>query len=490
MTIGATLATAAAAYPDKPAFIGSHGSLSFGEADRLANRFANALIATGVIPGDTVAFIGHNSVEYAVAYFGVARAGAASLHLSARMTPEEIWHCLSSGDARTVICEAGVAETAGLENIVPLDREAFAGFVTGDDDTDPGCEGPIDTPSSASYTGGTTGFPKGGMHTARSRLTWATIAQEFFDLTPAEIMAVAAPIGHAAGGFIWFQPGVCAAATQVILPGWDVTAFIDAVETHGITATFLVPTQIHMLIEHPAFDARALSGLRKIVYGGAPAPLGLIERADGMLPGCEFIQNYGMTEIGPLVTLYKKDRDKYPEAIGHPTGHTECAIFTAPGAEAAIGEIGELCFRGPTLMNGYIGDPEQTAEFFRTGDGWGWTGDLAVRNEDGVISLVGRSKDMIISGGLNIHPAEIERVLIDIPGVAECAVFGLPDETFGELPVVAIVTTGPMSADDILAACGDRLARHKRPRRVEFIDALPKSPAGKVLRTELQARFG
>lgn len=488
MTIGATLATAAAAYPDKPAFIGSDATLTFAEADARANRFANALIAAGIGPGKTVGLIGHNSIEYAIAYFGIARAGAASLHLSARMTPEEIRHCLNTGDAAAVVGEPDIAASADLACAVPLSGEGFAAFLS-DDETDPRREGPIDAPSSASYTGGTTGFPKGGMHTARSRLTWATVAHEFFDLTPADVMALAAPMGHAAGGFIWFQPGVCAAATQVILPGWDVPALIAATQTHGVTATFLVPAQIHMLIEHPDFDPARLTNLKKIVYGGAPSPAGLIERADDLLPDCDFIQNYGMTEIGPLVTLYKADRDKYPGAIGHPTKHTECAIFVSPGREAAVGEIGELCFRGPTLMQGYVGDPEQTAEFYRTDDGWGWTGDLAIRNEDGVISLVGRSKDIIISGGLNVYPAEIERVLIDIPGVLECAVFGLPDETFGELPAVAIVTDRTMTADHILAACGDRIARHKRPRRIEFMDALPKSPAGKVLRTELRERF-
>ncbi|MGB0630888.1 MAG: class I adenylate-forming enzyme family protein [Alphaproteobacteria bacterium] len=489
MTIGATLATAAAAYPDKPAFIGSDRTFSFAEADSLANRFANALITRGINPGETVALIGHNSVDYAIAYFGIARAGAASLHLSARMTPEEIRHCLDAGGTRTVVCGPEIAASAGLENTIPLGGDGLTGLLGEQDDTDPMREGSIDAPSSASYTGGTTGFPKGGMHTARSRLTWATIAHEFFALTADEVMAVAAPMGHAAGGFIWFQPGVCAAATQVILPGWNVPEFMAATEIHGVTATFLVPAQIHMLIEHPDFDPGRLSNLRKIVYGGAPAPAGLIERADALLPGCEFIQNYGMTEIGPLVTLYKADRDKYPDAIGHPTGHTECAIFTAPGEEAATGQIGELCFRGPTLMQGYVGDTEQTDEFFRTGDGWGWTGDLAVRNEDGVIALVGRSKDVVISGGLNVYPAEIERVLIDIPGVKECAVFGLPDETFGELPAVAIVADREMTADELLAACGDRIARHKRPRRVEFMDTLPKSPAGKVLRTELKKLY-
>ena len=297
--------------------------------------------------GDTVAVIGHNSVEYAVAYFGIARAGATSLHLSARMTPEDIHHCLGVGGAKTVVCEAEVAATAGLEDTISLNGDAFSKFVDGHVETDPMREGPIDTPSSASYTGGTTGFPKGGMHTARSRLTWATIAHEFFDLTPDEVMALAAPMGHAAGGFIWFQPGVCAAATQIILPGWNVPDFMGAAETHGVTATFLVPAQIHMLIEHPEFDAFRLSSLRKIVYGGAPAPAGLIERADDLLPDCEFIQNYGMTEIGPLVTLYKRDRDNYPDAIGHPTGHGRMRHLHRTGHRSRRERSRRAVFSGP-----------------------------------------------------------------------------------------------------------------------------------------------
>jgi len=488
MTIGATLATAAAAYPQKTAFAMGKRSFSFSEADDLANRFANALIDAGIEPGSNVAVIGQNSLEYAIAYFGIARAGAASLHLSTRLTVDEILHCLDAGKATFAVCDPSVGNIQ-VTNRLSFDPEEFATRCDEMSNSDPMREAPLDTPSSASYTGGTTGFPKGGMHSARSRLTWATIALEFFDLGPDEVMALAAPMGHAAGGFIWFQPGVCAAATQVILPHWDVPAFMDAAERHDVTSTFLVPAQIRMLIDHPEFDPGRLASLRKIVYGGAPSPEGLIEEADARLPDCEFIQNYGMTEIGPLVTLYKKDRDKYPAAIGRPTERMECEIFLESGAPASIGEVGELCFRGNTLMQEYLGDPEQTAAFFRNGDGWGWTGDLAVRNEDDIISLVGRSKDMIISGGLNVYPEEIERILADLPAVQDCAVFGLPDDTFGELPAAVIVAADGTTAEDIEAACEGLIARHKRPRRIRLVAEIPKSPAGKVLRTVLREKY-
>ncbi len=497
MTIGATLATAAAAYPDKPAFVCGDRTLSYSAADEMANRLANALIERGVSPGDRVAIVGQNSIEYAIAYFAIARAGGVSLHLSPRMTGEEIAHCIRQGAAAVAFCDPALTSTvAGIDRVaaaLPLDAGEIASVTASVSANDPGREQPLDAPSSASYTGGTTGFPKGGLHTARSRLTWATVAQEFFGLVPDEVMGLAAPMGHAAGGFIWFQPGVCAAATEVILPHWNVEEFMAAAETHGITSTFVVPAQIEMLLSHPAFDAARLASLRKVVYGGAPSPPGLIARAEAALPDCEFIQNYGMTETGPLVTLYRNERDRAPDALGRETRHTECAVFVEPGREAAPGDVGELCFRGPTLMLGYICDAEQTSAFFRSGDGWGWTGDLAVRDETGLLSLVGRVKEMIISGGLNIYPAEIERVLIDLPEIAECAVFGLPDETFGELPAVAIVPSpgaGEITPEWLLTACGDRLARHKRPRRVEIVTEIPKSPAGKVLRNTLQKRYG
>ena len=496
MTIGASLAAAAAGNPEKTAFICEGRELTYGEADIAANRFANALIDRGVGRGDRVAVIAHNSLEYAVTYFGIARAGGVSLHLSARLAPDEIAHCLDRGEVVAALCDPELADvvssTGRRLSVVSTGRDDFAAFLEAGAPEDPGREQSPDTPSSATYTGGTTGFPKGGLHTARSRLKWAEIAVDWFGLGSSEVMAVAAPMSHAAGGFIWFQPGVCVAATQVLLPKWDVPAFLAAAERSRVTATFLVPTQIALLLDHEAFEPARLSGLRKIVYGGAPAPPGLIERAAETLPRCEFIQNYGMTEIGPLVTLYREDRDRHPGALGRPSPKIECAVYAAPGSEAEPGEVGELCFRGETLMQGYVGGPEQTQAFFRGGDGWGWTGDLATRDETGLLTLVGRSGDMINSGGLNIHPAEIERVLLEMPEIDDCAVFAVPDPVFGELPVAAVVAADPsvkIAAEALLEDCAGRIARHKRPRRIIFVNEIPKNAAGKILRARLHDRY-
>ena len=489
MTIGSTLTAAASEYPDKPAFIMGDRFLNFREAENLSNRFANAVVSSGCRLGENIAIISQNCIEYPLAYFGIARAGCVSLHLSPRLTREEIEYCLKKAKVKVAVCDETV-KGLDLDLRISIEREGFDALCSQFSDVNPDLEGTIDAPSSATYTGGTTGFPKGGLHSAKSRLKWASIACDFFDLNPEEIMANAAPMGHAAGGFIWFQPGVYAKATQVLIPRWNVSSFIKTAEKNKVTATFLVPTQIIMLLDDVSFEPVRLNNLRKIIYGGAPSPPGLIERAQKALPNCEFIQNYGMTEIGPLVTLYKKQRDLYPTAIGRPTDETEWAIFIKPGCPAQIGQIGELCFRGPTLMNGYIADESETKNFFRTSDGWGWTGDLAIQNSAGIISLVGRSADTIISGGINIYPAEIERTISLLSAVTECVAFGIPDRKYGEVPAIALVVNTPTTPRDVIKECEETMASYKIPQKVIFLEEIPKSSAGKVLRTVLREKYG
>ncbi len=227
--------------------------------------------------------------------------------------------------------------------------------------------------------------------------------------------------------------------------------------------------------------------LTKLMFGAAPAPVELIARAEAALPWVEFIQNFGQSETGPLITQYPADRRGKPEALGRARDLIEVGVFTAPGVPADPGDVGEIAARGVHLMREYVAEPDETAAFFRSGDGWGWTGDLATMEADGQITLVGRVKDVIIAGGVNIYPAEIERILAEHPHVTESAAFGVADERWGELPVAAVVAVdgADIDANEVAEYCTARLARHKRPRRIEVVDALPRSPAGKVLRTVL-----
>jgi acyl-CoA synthetase (AMP-forming)/AMP-acid ligase II len=246
-----------------------------------------------------------------------------------------------------------------------------------------------------------------------------------------------------------------------------------------------------MLLEDPAFEPHRLRSLKKLIFGAAPAPVALLDRAEQALPWVEFIQNFGQTETGPLITQYPADRRHNPQGLGRARDLIEAGVYTAPGIPATPGEIGEIAARGVHLMREYLAEADETADFFRSGDGWGWTGDLATIDEGGQITLVGRVKDVIIAGGVNIYPAEIERVLAEHPLIEECAAFGIADERWGELPVAAVVAIEGVDIDvqEVADFCAARLARHKRPRRIELLEALPRSPAGKVLRTVLAERF-
>jgi acyl-CoA synthetase (AMP-forming)/AMP-acid ligase II len=260
-------------------------------------------------------------------------------------------------------------------------------------------------------------------------------------------------------------------------------------ERHRISMVFAVPAQLALLLNHPDFAPARMKSLTTIVLGGAAAPRELIERAEAALPWLTCARAYGSTETGHLAAQFKRDRERVYEGLNQPGGRLEIEVFKSPGVAAAEGEIGELATRGPHLMREYLGDPAATAEYFRTGDGverWGWTGDLAMKHA-GYFSLVGRSKDVIISGGCNVYPGELEEALLSHRDVGDCAVFAMPDPTWGELPAAAIVAAiATPDADAIMAHVAERVARHKRVRRIFFVERIPRTPAGKVRRHVLR----
>ncbi len=493
MELGEILRRAARRAPEKTAIIADGQRLDYRAYDRLANRFANVLIAQGVGPGDRIATVLFNSPEYGVVHFGNARAGSVLVHIPPLYAAAEIAEIVERTRPRLLVVDAAIQNRIGAEVRSAVPTVMVAGSADLEDALATVSDRPPDraidpaAPVAMTFTGGTTGRPKGAVvsHTARY-VSAASTAREH-RITERDVVGVVVPMFHAVGLMIWYQAAILRGSTAVIFRRWDPEEFIAATERHGISSVFLVPVQVRDLLRSPAFDRKRLASLRNIGVGGAPTPPGLIEECREALPHCGYTDHYGQSETGPLTILKPHDTKAHAGTVGRPAEGVELRIVDADGNPVPPGTVGELITRGPYLMEGYFGDEEETARYFR--DGWGWTGDLGRADEDGYITLVGRSREIIISGGFNIHPSEVESALASHPAVEDCTVFGVPDERWGEAPVAYVVCAADISGNDLIAHCTDRLARYKRPREIVFVSTIPRTPSGKVQKPLLRAAY-
>ena len=503
MTLGEILRLAARRAPRKTAVIAGDRQFDFGEYDRLANRFANLLISAGVGPGDRVASLLFNSPEYGVVHFGNARAGSVLVHIPPLYAAAEIADILERTRPRVLVVDAAVQDRlsddalSAIPTLIVTGVPTFDGALDGaiefgeaiaaQPDTAPDRNIDPAAPVAMTFTGGTTGRPKGAVvsHTARF-VSAASTAREH-QVTAQDVVGVVTPMFHAVGLMIWYQASILVGSSAVIFRKWDPAEFIAETERHRISSVFLVPVQVRDLLRSPAFDRERLASLRNIGVGGAPTPPGLIEECRKALPHCGYTDHYGQSETGPLTILKPRDTKAHTGTVGQAAAGVDLRIVDPDGNPVPRGTIGEVVARGPFLMEGYFEDEEETARYFR--DGWGWTGDLAVADAEGYIRLVGRSREVIISGGFNIYPAEIEAALASHPAVEDCTVFGVPDERWGEAPVAYVVRGADVSAEDLIAHCESRLARYKRPREIVFVNTIPRTPSGKVQKPPLRAAY-
>jgi fatty-acyl-CoA synthase len=502
MLAGDILRRTARRAPRRTAVTCRGARVDYATLDADADRLAHALLGLGLPRGARVAILASNVPEYAVVHFGAARSGLVLAHLSTRCTPSEIAYMLDRAEARALVVEAdllGRLEEARprlprLGQVVVLGGAArgrgiaFADFVEGRPAVPPAVDLDEREPYAMTFTGGTTGLPKAVVVSHRARAASALIAALEFGLDERDVVAVATPLFHTAGLFVWFQAAVLLGAACALLPRWSPEGFVELVAREGVTAAMLVPTQLHALLTEPGVDLGKLAGLRKVNYAAAPMPPALFEALRERLPHVEFTEHYGQSEAAPLAVRHAWHLPDKRGSVGRACVGVELALVDPEGRPVAPGEVGEVVTRGEHLLAGYHGEPEQTAALFKTGGGWLWTGDLGVMDDDGFLTLVGRSRDMIISGGENVYPQEIENALAEHAAVGECAVFGIPDERWGEVPAAHVVLRpgARVTEEELVAFCLERVARHKRPRLVRFVDALPKTAVGKVQKNLLR----
>ncbi len=501
MLTGDMLRRSAERFSSKPAVIWEDRSLTYSQLDKAANQLANALIATGVQKGEKIGMLCRNRIEYAIQFFGVARSGAVLVNISTLYQPDELAYVLEKADVTTLFYEDLFADKVdALRNRPPL-LKSFVRIGEGGDDplfddfiatasTDyPDVALTPQDPFCMTYTGGTTGRPKGVLCSHLNRyITAHTVAMEEA-LDERDVVGIVTPLFHVASLNIMFQPAVLVGATSVFLTKWSTAGFAELVARHRMSAVFMVPTQVAMTISDPDFDAGKFASWRKLSFAGAPMPDWVQKEMLRLLPDVSMTQIYGQSEMGVLTSLRSWYLPEKLGSVGRQAYNVDVALIDSEGRPVARGEIGEIASRGDNVMLEYYNEPEQTAAFWR--NGWAVTGDLAMMDEDGFIFLVDRAKDMIISGGENIYPKEIENAIYELESVSECAVFGIPDEKWGEVPAayIKLHRAGSLSEADIVAHCERRLARFKRPRLIKFVDDFPKTPIGKIQKNLLRDKY-
>ena len=510
------LTIAAAIVPERAALVHDGGTLTYaGLADR-ANRLANALAAHGVGPGDRVAVMDVNTPVHFEAYFAAARLDAVYVPLNFRGHGEEVGYPLRHASPKAVIAGeryapliAALGAATASASVLAVDggaspdgwRSYDALLAEGGADEMRFPEGSPDDTAVLLFTAGTTGQPKAVMLSHDSFTSFMLANMEPPDPDLEERTLLTLPLYHIAG-LQAALAGVFGGRTVVLQRQFEPREWMALVEQHRVERALIVPTMLKQLLDHPEFPARDLSSLRVLTYGGAPMPPPVIERAVAAMPGVQFINAFGQTETGSTIAMVPPEdhvldgppdvvekRRRHLRSIGRPLPDVEVRIVGEDGHELAAGEQGEIAARGPRLMRGYWGQPEATAQAVH--GGWLFTGDLGYMDEDGYIYLTGRARDFIKRGGEMVAPEEVEQLLHACPGVEECAVIGVPDETWGERVMAVVVPTpgAEPSEDSLLDAC-HALARFKRPEQVAFVQELPRNALGKVLKNDLRARFG
>jgi len=502
-TLAGLLGRQARARPNAVAVTFEGRSVTFAELERGATEVCALLLAAGLAPGERVAWLGRSCPEFYFVLFGAAQARVCLTPVNARLAPSEIAFVLRDSGARILfitpeffdVAQTAVSELPGSIRLVAAHRAQGRYRQIGSDRRP--------KPSASRrpmarddvlqlYTSGTTGFPKGVRLTNANYAAFLRLGRGAgaFDYRAGEAVLVSMPLFHVAG--VDVSVAALAAGARIVLEAeFQPTRVAALINDERIAHAFLAPVMINMLLQTPGVAEADFSGLRTMAYGASPISDAVLARAQAVF-GCNFVQLYGMTETtgGGSALPPGAHQGDLLRSCGKPWPGVEMRIADQAGGELPAGEIGEIEIRGPIVMAGYWNRPDATSETIRP-DGWLRTGDAGFRNEDGFFFIHDRVKDMIISGGENVYPAEVENAILGCPGVADAAVIGVPDDQWGEAVKAIVVPTGGgrPNPEDIIAYARQRIAGYKAPKSVEFVDALPRNPSGKVLRRELRRPY-
>lgn len=508
MFIGDMLGRRALLTPDKTALVDTLDGgrqVSYREWNASANRTAHFLRELGVRQGDRVAVLAQNCLAYLDLWFACGKIGAILQTLNWRLTARELGALIADAAPAALVYGAefapqvkAIRETGlGAPLAIALDPAAhgdpedvpFAERERQPETPPPFVELTWDSPWVICYTGGTTGLPKGAILTHGNIFWNAVNTVAGWGLAPDDVTVLNTPLFHTGGLNVFTAPLVLIGGTSIVCRSFDADQVFDLIRDGGVTIYFGVPTMFVAMQGHLRWETADFGRLKLLLSGGAPCPMPVFERFWSR--GVDFKTGYGLTEAGPnTFWLPAADVRRKPGAVGFPLMHIDVKVVGAEGRECGPDEVGQLLIRGPHVCAGYWNRPDETRQAIV--DGWLHTGDLARRDAEGYYSIVGRLKDVIISGGENIYPAEVESALAAHPAVAEIALIGVPEPTWGEVPR-AIVVARPgarLDPDDLLAFGRERLARFKLPKSMVVVDSLPRTGAGKIDKELLKKLYG
>ena len=494
LNLGSILAGSADLYPERVALRQGERALRYAELDRAARGVATALRARGMAPGEAVALLIPNVAEFTIAYFGILYAGCTVVPLNVLLSAPEVEYHLKDSRARLLIAHplfdaparAG-AQAAG----VPVVSSAGTGEATlaelAAEDALPALHPTAATDTAVIlYTSGTTGKPKGAELTHSNLfVNCAVVVPKLAPLRDDEVALAVLPLFHSFGQTCIQNAMIAKGASFSLLPRFTPDDAFQIMERDAVTLFAGVPTMYFALLHHVSPRAYDLSALKYCLAGGSAMPVEVMRAFEAKFP-VQILEGYGLSETSPVASFNVMDRPRKPGSIGYPVWGVEMCILDDADAPVADGQPGEICIRGHNVMKGYWKRPDASKETLR--GGWFHSGDIGIRDADGSYRIVDRKKDMIIRGGFNVYPREVEEVLYAHPDVLEAAVIGVPHESHGE-EVKAVIVPRPgsgLTRDAVTAWCKERLAAYKYPRLVEFSEGLPKGPTGKILKRELR----